>query len=188
MGIVLMMEVAQENRLQVSKKFPNVGTEQIFNEKSFSDVTLVTNDEKYVQCHRVILSSHSTFFNRIFSINPKKDLLIYLSNISNDQLQWFLEYIYLGNTELEEQYLNKFLEVGRQFGVQGFEQDILTNENIKTESLLENIKELGHEGDFFCINKPKLKRQNNGNLLAINVNLKQLQDMISKDTKMVFIS
>merc|ERR1712179_249696 len=162
MGIVLMMEVAQENRLQVSKKFPNVGTEQIFNEKSFSDVTLVTNDEKYVQSHRIILGSHSTFFNRIFSINPKKDLLIYLSNISNDQLQWFLEYIYLGNTKVEEQYLNKFSEVGRQFGVQGFDQDILTNTDIKTESLLENIKEIGHEGDFFCINKPKLKRQNNG--------------------------
>ena len=156
------MEVGPENRFQVSNKFPNLCNEKLYREKSFSDVTLVTNDEKHVESHRIILSSHSSFFKRILGMNPKENLIIYLSNINNEQLQWFLEYIYLGNTELEEQYLEKFLEIGRQFGLQGFEKDNLTNTDIKNESIVENIKEFGHEGDFFCINKPKLKRQSNG--------------------------
>ena len=160
--ILSIMEVPQENKLQVSNKFPNICNEQLYKEKMFSDVTLVTNDEKCIESHRIILSSQSSFFHRILSMNPKKDLLIYLSNINNEQLQCFLEYIYLGNTEVEEKYLCNFLDIGKQLGVQGFEQDTLTNTDIKNESLIENIKEFGHEGDFFCINKPKLKRQNNG--------------------------
>ena len=160
--ILSIMEVGPENRFQVSNKFPNICNEQLYREKSFSDVTLVTNDEKHVESHRIILSSQSSFFNRILSMNPKINLIIYLSNIDSDQLQWFLEYIYLGNIELEEQYLEKFLEIGRQLGLQGFEQDNLTNSDNKNESLVENIKEFGHEGDFFSISKPKLKRQNNG--------------------------
>ena len=52
----------------------------------FTDVTLVCNDDKHIDAHRIILSAQSLFFNRILKVNDKRDILIYLQNISSEDL------------------------------------------------------------------------------------------------------
>ena len=82
----------------------------------FTDVTLATNDDKQVDAHRIILSSESLFFKRIFKMNARRDILIYLPNINHEELQILLEYIYLGQTEIGEGNLIKFLTIGKHWG------------------------------------------------------------------------
>ena len=121
--------------------------------KEFTDVTLATNDDKQVDAHRIILSSQSLFFNRILQKNGKSNLLIYLPNINHAELESVLKYIYLGETEVEEQNLEKFIAIGKEFKIRGFE-----GENIGSDMLTN--KE--YEGDFLKIDKQKLERQENG--------------------------
>ena len=49
---------------------------ETFNNKSFTDVTLVCNDDKHIDAHRIILSAQSLFFNKIFKVNDKRDTLV----------------------------------------------------------------------------------------------------------------
>ena len=39
---------------------------ELWNDKDFADVTLVTVDDKQVRAHKVILSSYSSFFKSLF--------------------------------------------------------------------------------------------------------------------------
>ena len=155
------MESSSEKSFQISQKHYDVYKEDMLKDKEFTDVTLATNDNKQVDAHRIILSSQSSFFNRILKENSKREILIYLPNISYEELQSLMEYIYLGQTEIGEQNLRNFLAVGKHFEVRGFEDEAINSE-VLDESFIAKIEESGYKGDFLSINKPKIERQANG--------------------------
>ena len=70
----------------------------VYKDKSFTDITLACNDVKKNDSQRIILSSKSLFFMRILKANDKKDILIYLQNVSSGELATILEFVYLGQT------------------------------------------------------------------------------------------
>ena len=43
--------------------------EDLYNNRNFSDVTLVTDDLVQIQAHRIVLSSASTLFEQLLMIN-----------------------------------------------------------------------------------------------------------------------
>ena len=45
------------------------------------DVTLVTDDGRHIQAHKIILSAGSHFFNNIFLMSNQANILIYLKGI-----------------------------------------------------------------------------------------------------------
>ena len=53
----------------------------LFNYKNFTDVTLVTNDNRFMNCHKVVLSASSVFFKNVLTQNPHPNPLIYLKDI-----------------------------------------------------------------------------------------------------------
>ena len=93
---------------------------QLFNDEDFVDVTLATADNKQLKAHKVILSSSSPFFKKIFKNNAHKDTLIYLRGINYNELETVLRFIYLGQAELEEANLSSFLEVAKDLEIKGF--------------------------------------------------------------------
>ena len=66
------------------------------NDTLFTDVTLVCNDDKQIQAHKVILSSFSLFFKRMFSSNPHPKPLVFLKGIEIDDINAILDFIYQG--------------------------------------------------------------------------------------------
>ena len=92
---------------------------ETFNNKSFTDVTLVCNDDKHIDAQRIILSTQSPFFSRILKVNYKRDILIYLPNISSEELKHILEFLYLGQTYISENDLEKFMIFGKLFEIKG---------------------------------------------------------------------
>ena len=51
-------------------------------DNNFTDVTLACEDDNQINAHKIILSSASPFFERIFLKNSKANLLVYLKGVS----------------------------------------------------------------------------------------------------------
>ena len=96
----------------------------IRDDTNFTDVTLACSDGKQLDAHRVILSSQSMFFNRLSTLNVKRDFLIYLTNISSIELQQIVDFIYLGQIEISEQDLGRFLHSGNTWSLLGYSVSI----------------------------------------------------------------
>ena len=73
----------------------------VMKEPSFSDVTLVSDDQKNFQAHRFVLSSFSPVLNKIFLNNPHPHPLVYLRGVNHEELDSILQFIYLGKASVE---------------------------------------------------------------------------------------
>ena len=133
---------------------------EILNDKNFADVTLACNDGRQVNAHRIILSSQSLFFKQILEANNKNNVLLYLHEVSSDELESILEFLYLGHTEISEQCLTRFLFLGHMFQISGLvEHDINISDD---KDFTKKVIESGYEGEGLLINKSVWKRQPNG--------------------------
>jgi len=118
-------------------------------DNDFADVSLACDDSELVLAHKVILSSSSAFFKRVLSRYPHKNPLIYIKGVQHAELESIIKFVYLGQTEVEQDNLGKFLEAAKTLEIRGladvsehFEsinerQNIQTTESHSTES--ENI-------------------------------------------------
>ena len=108
---------------------------QQMNEKAFSDITLVTKDNKKIPVHRLILSSGSTFFRDLFS----EDLghphpLLYLRGVGQDVLEAVLQFLYIGQVQLKREQVKEFLAMAEDLGVEGLVKDMDHRNNFQNET------------------------------------------------------
>merc|ERR1712142_370870 len=94
------------------------------NDQRFYDVTLVTEDGKHIQAHKIILSAGSHFFNDIFMKSNPKDMLIYLKGISSDKLEPIIEFLYNGETFITQEEVKVFIDTGKELQVKGLEGEL----------------------------------------------------------------
>ena len=85
----------------------------LYSDQEFTDVTLVCDEDKQVKAHKVILSSSSKLFRRILLRNPHQHPLIYLKGVDYENLQLILQFIYLGQLEVAQDYLPIFIEAAK---------------------------------------------------------------------------
>ena len=115
--------------------------ENVRSSTDFSDVTLIAEDDSPIEAHRVILAAGSKFFQNILSASSTKrhpHPLIYLRGVGGDDLNSLLDFLYTGKTCIEQRKLGYFLELAKQFGMKGLDEEE-ESENIETEQ--ENLKE-----------------------------------------------
>merc|ERR1712243_492935 len=72
----------------------------------FHDVTLVSDDQKQISAHKVVLSVCSDFFNTILEKNKHSHPMICLDGISSAQLENILDYIYFGEVQVYQDEIN----------------------------------------------------------------------------------
>eukprot|EP00092_Neocalanus_flemingeri_P041377 GFUD01045053.1.p1 GENE.GFUD01045053.1~~GFUD01045053.1.p1 ORF type:complete len:266 (+),score=42.95 GFUD01045053.1:32-829(+) len=102
----------------------------LLNEDEFMDVTLVSDDQKQVKAHKVILSACSPFFKAILKNNPHPTPLIFLSGVDMTNLKAILDFIYLGETAIDQDYLDSFMLACKLLKVKGLtEPDRLRKTN-----------------------------------------------------------
>ena len=95
------------------------------------DVTLVTDDGKHIQAHKVILSAGSNFFSDIFMKSNNGNMLVYLKGISSDKLEPVINFIYNGEVVITQEQLGVFIEMGKELKVKGIEDELTgISENI----------------------------------------------------------
>ena len=94
---------------------------QLRKEKEFLDVTLVSSDRKHVSAHRVVLSACSDYFKTILKLNKQGSPILCLENVSYQELSYVVDYIYNGEVNLEEKYLERFLSIAERFNIEGLQ-------------------------------------------------------------------
>ena len=136
-------------------------------EKDFFDVTLVTDDQKQIQSHKVVLSACSSFFKPILQNNIHSHPLIYLSGINSINLQFIIDYVYEGEVQLFQEQLDSFLEAAQKLQIAG---------------LLSNQKdEIGKLDDDFVTetkfnNREVVEDENNFKVSGINSQNKKVRN------------
>ena len=110
-------------KCETSKTFRNLRCDE-----NFTDVTLVADDNQQIDAHRVILSASSPFFRTTFERNPHQKPLLYLKGIPHIELGMILDYIYIGECQVNSDRLDSFLRVGEALQIDG-----LTEQTTGTE-------------------------------------------------------
>ena len=85
----------------------------------YQDVTLVSDDNKNVSAHRIILSAGSDFFNEILSQNNHSHPLLCLDGINSSDLKNVLDYIYNGELQIYPENLDRFLQIAQKLKLKG---------------------------------------------------------------------
>ena len=89
------------------------------NENSFFDVTLVSNDQKQVSAHQLILSACSDTFRTIFSNNKTSNLVLYLDSLDSVEINLMLDYIYQGEVNVYQDKMDRFIQMAEKFQLNG---------------------------------------------------------------------
>ena len=88
----------------------------------FSDVTLVCGDDR-IQAHKLVLIGNSPVFKSML-LQSKGDTVVYLRGVTKSEMDWALEFMYSGETQLPQSQLEKFLTLAKEFKMNGiFEND-----------------------------------------------------------------
>ena len=88
-------------------------------ENDFYDVSLVSDDDKVVSAHKVVLSASSEFFKSILRKADHSKPMIYLSGVRSTDLNCILDYIYDGEVQLYQEDLDNFLDVAQKLKING---------------------------------------------------------------------
>ena len=84
--------------------------QNLYKSDKFTDVTLVSDDKQYKRAHKFILSAVSDVFKSIIENISEKDSVIYLKGVKYQELEYVLEFIYLGETKFSEEKMEGFLD------------------------------------------------------------------------------
>jgi len=92
---------------------------QLLAKPDFTDVTLACEGEETIEAHKVILSACSPFFDRILKKNSHSHPLIFLTDVTHSDLKSIINFMYLGQTNVVQEDLQRFLKVATKFQVRG---------------------------------------------------------------------
>ena len=102
--------------------------ESLRKERDFADVTLVCEDGQQVEAHKVILAASSPFFQDLLKRNQHPHPLIFMRNVSFENLEAMIDFLYLGEARLLEESLQGFLAIAEELKLKG-----LSGENLEKD-------------------------------------------------------
>ena len=91
----------------------------LYHDTAFTDITLLTEDDRQISAHKVVLASSSCFFKRILMKNFHQNPLIYLKGITFSDLNSIMKFIYLGETEINRNEVENFMRTGKDLEISG---------------------------------------------------------------------
>ena len=88
-------------------------------EENFFDVTLISDDQKFVKGHKLVLSACSEIFKMILKNASAANSFIFLPGISSKNLEFIMDYIYKGEVMIFQDQLDEFLEDAQKLKIAG---------------------------------------------------------------------
>ena len=123
------MQTMKTERLTLTRREFNENScstiRNLFEDKLFSDITILSEDGKEMKLHRAILASSSAFFRNILMKIKQSHPLIFLKGIQIKDLQAIVRFIYLGQAEVPQQDLTSFMDAAKCLQVSGLSGDSL---------------------------------------------------------------
>ena len=90
---------------------------ELYRDKYFSDITLVSDDLRTVPAHRIVLSAASPVLKKLLMINPTVQTQLFLKGIKHQQLDSVLKFIYHGEVQVPSNEIDSFLRAGRDLEI-----------------------------------------------------------------------
>ena len=103
-------------------EFPKIvrsAFEELRDDHDLTDVTLVCNDGKQVEAHKVVFASTSPFFMELFKRNKHPHPLIYMKGVNSDDLVAMVEFLYSGEANVDQRNLDDFLALADDLRLKG---------------------------------------------------------------------
>ena len=88
-------------------------------DKDFADVTLACEDGHQVDAHKIILAASSPFFKNLLGRNKHNHPLIYMRGMRSEDLVSIMDFLYYGETNVNEENLNNFLVIAEELKLKG---------------------------------------------------------------------
>lgn len=93
-------------------------------DRDFCDVSLVSEDGKHFESHKVILSSCSPVLKNILKKSKSgQDPFIFLNGIGSLELGFILDYIYRGEVQIFQNQIEKFLDSAQILKIDGLNSE-----------------------------------------------------------------
>ena len=86
---------------------------------NFTDVTLVSDDDKHIPAHKLVLSACSPVLSKLFLSHPNHEPFIYFQSVKHEQLKALLDFIYLGRVSINQDMLEDLLEFAEDLQITG---------------------------------------------------------------------
>ena len=115
----------------------------LLSDQNFSDVTLVCDDAETIQAHKFILSACSPFFSRILTKNQHNHPLVYLSDVNLNDLKAIVNFMYLGQTNVNKSASAKNFNKLRHSLLKKselLEESLNTESHVDISNMNENMK------------------------------------------------
>jgi len=107
----------------------------LLEDEHFTNVTLVTDGNKQIKAHKVILSAFSPFFKEILVNNPHQHPLVYLRGVKHEYLQSMVDFVYLGQTKIKFEEVTEFIKVASDLQIKG----LCSPQNLQNDSKKEKV-------------------------------------------------
>ena len=90
----------------------------------FSDLTLVCEDGRQIEAHKIVLGSASTFFGQLLlnNLSHHPHPLVFMKGISFPTLSALMDFVYRGEVEVLAAEVDELLKVAAQLGLKGLER------------------------------------------------------------------
>ena len=92
-------------------------------EETFTDARIVCKDTKPLATHKVILANCSPVLKGILKDTPGPNPIIYLTKIMGKHLKLMMDFMYLGNVQVDQTDLDGFLAVAEELKVKGLSKE-----------------------------------------------------------------
>ena len=109
----------------------------------FTDVTLVSEDNKHFSAHKMVLCASSPVLSDILQNHPRQETFIYFREVENKVLQALIDYMYQGSVAISRHMLEDFMSFAQHMKVKGLSRSEGFNCNLEydVEELLTDISE-----------------------------------------------
>ena len=107
-------------------------------ENDFADVTLVCEDGRQMNSHKVVLSRSSPVFHNMLKESKHSHPMIYMRGLKSADLFTILDFLYCGEANVYQENLESFLAIAEELQLEGLVGNANYEEAIQKES--PNIK------------------------------------------------
>ena len=165
-------------------------------EDYLQDVTLVTDDNKQMSAHKLVLSACSEYFKGIFKNNRNlANPILCLTGMNYEDVKNILDYMYYGEVHIFQEHLDRFLEVAQRFKLEGLMESNTEEEVHPNASSSEDLKAPYTYSSFVKPNVKSIvketfdeKRQEEGTneiakfekIASISTNIQELEEQINQ--------
>jgi len=120
-----------------------VRTQQaLYQDKHFTDVTLVSDDQIQITAHKVVLSSCSSFLRNLLVTNPHPHPMLYLRGIKQQHMEAIIQYMYWGEAKVLQEDIDEFISVCNDLKLKDLCSVSTKDLNNKDESKSEESKDM----------------------------------------------